>query len=439
MTAAQKHILQWLTEAFPEKLDGPRHAGPEDEFIVVNDRGELGDTTPLFHDLIDDGWRPKHDPVTKALVGASMGELEVGMDVGPGTLELGFTHVANLMEHLPIRATVLKIVDLHLGRHGLHRLLDYSAQPVTQPIPQHWGPKGRSQFFREYFPRDVDVQTASAASQVHIDVTRDELIPTLEMLLSLSPILTALTANAPVWGGQLDPKGLLASRQDFWNRFTLETGHWSNVHVGPAKARPPYTEQAPSSLEELASWISQTPFIVHVDNDRIVSPQMPFHSWYGIEKETGISETAMRASYLSHEGTLWWEIRPRVAYGTIEVRPCCQSKYTVNVDALVLGLVENGKVALEFARKTKLYSGWRALHRACLKDGLRFPGVQDIAREVLKIAYEGLKQRGFGEEQLLSVLTIPIETMSSPGHKKKRIFENHGIEALVEHLLSKDS
>jgi gamma-glutamylcysteine synthetase len=185
-------------------------------------------------------------------------------------------------------------------------------------------------------------------------------------------------------------------------------------------------------------WISQTEFLVDVDGDQIIHTGMPFHLWYNREKMYK-DETALRASYNSHEGTLWWEVRPRVAYGTIEVRPCCQSKYAVNVDALILGLIENGKAALEFARTNRSFPQWRDLSRASLKDGLRASGMQTIIGQAIWIAQQGLKQRGFGEEQLLDALMLPIETLSSPGHHKLHIYENGGLASLVEHLLLKST
>lgn len=431
---AKEYILDLYRQSFPEKLPGARHVGPEEEYIVVNARGERGDTTPLFDDLVTQGWKPKLDPVTKRLVGATQGELVVEMDVGAGTLEIGFVHVENLLTHVPTRKTILKNVDEGLTRHGLYRLNDYAVQPVTHPEPDHWGPKGRSEFFRGYFPREVDVQTASAASQVHIDITRAEIIPVLEMLLSLSAVLTALSANAPVWGGRLDPKGLLASRQDFWDRFTIHTGHWQNVHLGDPALASSHQERAPYSLEELADWIASARFLIHIEGDKLHSPQKPFRIWFD-ENRAQLDVAMLRQWYQSHEGTLWWEVRPRVAYGTIEVRPCCQSARALNITALILGLIENTQAALTFVRHTNSFSGWRTWHQACLKDGLHVNMMPEITRQVLSIAEQGLKQRGFGEEELLEPLRPLIESNSSPGHSKKELFLSKGLDALVDFLL----
>ncbi len=432
---AESFVLDLFAEAFPNKLDHPRCVGAEEEYIVVHKGdGTMANTLTILPAMVAVGWIPKFDAVTKELVGVRKGETEVGTDVGVGTLEVGFPPVINLLDHLPVREEILREVDQFLAKQGMWRLDDYSVQPVTIPQFEHWSPKARGNFFRTFFSRDVDVQTSSAASQVHVEVTLEEVVPVLEVLLALSSVLVALNANAPIWGGKKDPLGMMAARQHFWDRFTPQKGCWSNVHVGLPKFEPPYLEQPPASLRQLAEWICGTKFLVHVEKGQVIIPNIPFGSWCA-QQEDRLDEKQLRAAYESHEGTLWWDARPRVHFGTIEVRPSCQNIHAVSSDALVLGLVENWRNALHFVRHNCTHEDWRRLRFQCLTEGLRARGAAEAARNTLTLAKEGLLSRGLGEEKLLLPLYRRVDDLTSPGHEKLHIFNEGGMPALLRHLL----
>lgn len=432
---AETFVLDLFAEAFPKVLDHSRRVGAEEEFIVVNKNdGTMADTLTILPSMVAGGWIPKYDAVTKELVGVRKGETEVGTDVGVGTLEVGFPPVVNLFDHLPTREEILREVDKYLAQKGMWRLDDYAVQPVTIPKFEHWSPKGRGHFFRTYFSREVDVQTVSAASQVHVEVTLEEVVPVLEMLLAFSSVLVALNANAPIWGGKPDPLGMMAARQHFWDRFTAQRGCWSNVHVGLPAFEPPYAEQPSSSLQKLAEWICGTKFLVHIEKGQLITPNIPFGSWCA-QQENQLNDAQLRAAYASHEGTLWWDARPRVQFGTIEVRPSCQNIHAVSSDALVLGLVENWRKAFDHVRQSCTHEDWRRLRFQCLKEGLRARGAAEAARRALTLAKEGLLRRGFGEEKLLTPLYRRVDDLASPGLEKIHIFNDGGMPALLRHLL----
>lgn len=433
---ARNLVQQLLEEAFPIQLSGPRHAGPEEEFPVVDDHGYMADITPLFEELQRRGWSPKSDSVSGALIGAYRNDMEIGMDVGRGTLEISFPHVGNLLDHIPTREHTLSLVDGLLGERGFHRLGDYAIQPRTLPARELWAPKGRGSFFRDFFDPSVHAQTLTASSQTHVDVTREEALPALEAMLALAPVFIALNANSPIWAGNADPNGLVAVRQHCWYGFTLEHGFWGNVLCGPPRyGHDSRVEQAPTSFEELAFIISATPFIVRVDDTTIEGPGVPFETWYA-NHGSSLSDARKRDAYHNHEGTIWWDARPRTVFGTIEVRPSCQNKDAVASHALVLGLVENLKETLDFVRHAKTYQAWRELQAAAIQNGLRANGMSTIAQSVIELAEIGLKRRGMGEESLLVPLKIRVREETSPAHIKINIFQEGGIDALVDHLLA---
>ncbi|MBI4437727.1 hypothetical protein HY631_02140 [Candidatus Uhrbacteria bacterium] len=433
--SAHAFVQHLIEGAFPTELFRPRHAGPEEEFIVTDAQGYAVDITPIFDDLLVKGFSPKRDAVTGALVGVRRGDLEVGMDVGRGTLEIGFPHVGNLFDHVGARADILGFVDASLANHGFTRLRDYAIQPRTPPTEKLWAPKGRGDVFRSLFPPAVHMNTITASSQVHIDVTRDEVIPALEMYLALCPVFIALNANSPIWNGAPDPNGILAARQSAWDGFTLAHGYWDNVLCGPPCVDTPRIERAPASLAELAQYLCATPFIVRVQGQSVENPGASFQSWW--ERESaGLTQAAQREAYLNHEATVWWQARVRVPYGTIEMRPSCQNLDAVASDALALGLVENLESTLAFIRARQSHQAWRALQTTAFKEGLRSPEMAECAQQVLALGEKGLRRRGLGEEILLSPLKTRVHDRTSPAHVKLAIFEQGGIDALIAHLLT---
>lgn len=433
---AQAFVRELIEEAFPTECTEPRHTGPEEEFVVVDARGFAADITPLFPALVQEGWQSKHDAVTGALVGVHQNGVEIGMDVGVGTLEIGFPHVGNLLDHIGVRANVLGFVDERLGGLGLLRLRDYAIQPRTPPNERLWAPKGRGDAFRRIFPPAVHMNTLTASSQVHIDLARHEVIPALETLLALAPVLIAINANSPVWAGAPDPDKMLAARQHAWYGFTVNHGYWDNVRCGaPAFVGEQRAERAPASLEELAQSLCAAPFIVRVKGQTVEHPGVPFHVWYAREGHN-LSQDERRMAYLNHEGTVWWQARARVLFGTLEVRPSCQNKDAVATDALVLGLVENLEASLAFVRATGSHEKWRALETAALTQGLHSTPLCEAASHVLALGEEGLRHRGFGEEVLLDPLKARVREAASPAHTKLDTFTRDGIEAFLAHLMN---
>ncbi len=415
--------------SFPDFLQNPcRHVGIEDEFIVVDEYGRMCDVAVIFPHLMKLGWRPKRDPVTQALIGVEQFGIEVGLDVGVSQLEISYPHVNTLHSHAAQAKSTLHLVDQLLCIHNLHRLVDYSAHPVTVPTRDHWAPKGRGQHFRDFFPPSVHAQTASASSQIHLDVARAELIPAMRLFLSIPGILVAFGGNCPVWAGARDPELMLASRQAFWYRFTVPSGHAKNVLAG--------YEQYPDgffSMEDLMRCIESASFLTHVVKDRLHTSALPFKE--SCPKE--MTEEDFRDALKNHEGTLWWDVRPRIAYGTIEIRPACQGKNALSIHAFCLGLMENLERALAFVESVGSFGDWRTFYlNDALRYGMHAPGARERAHALLAIAKEGLRRRNVQEEMFLDALEEQIDSGDSPGHAKLAAFERGGAGAFLAEIFS---
>ena len=417
--------------SFPDRLkDTCRHIGIEDEFVVVDDKGEMCDVSVIFPHMINYGWKPKHDAVTQVLVGVEQNGIEVGLDVGVSQLEISYPHVNTLHEHASRAQSTIHLVDKLLAMHGFHRIVDYSAHPVTVPTRDHWAPKGRGYHFRDFFPPCVHAQTASASSQIHLDVTRDELLPAMELFLSIPGILVALGANSPVWAGVRDPEGMLASRQAFWYRFAIPSGYRGNVIAGSESGKP---KGGCATMGDLISTMEWTTFLAHVVGNTLRTSTLSFVETCPAEMTKADFIDALK----NHEGTMWWDVRPRIAYSTVEIRPTCQGKNALGIHAFCLGLMENIDKALAFVRSTFTFEEWRNFYLLeALRDGMRAPKAQELAFALCVIAREGLSKRGMHEEDFLDDVEKQIASGDSPGHAKLAAFERGGTEELLKGIFS---
>lgn len=426
-----------FSDAFADRLEnGERKIGIEEEYAVVNQYGIGGFVGKIFPDFLALGWDPKYDSVTGALVGVSKDEIEIGYDVGIFQLEVGFPPNRDLIEHATMRIKTFALVDGILAKYGLFRLKDYGAQPITAPQRDHWADKGRGNHFKDFFCDLVHAQTSSASSQIHLDVRKSELIPALKVLNSLAGPLIALGANSPFWGGAHDPQSMLAARQVFWYRFLENYGFWNNIFIGPYLSNPQGAlGSLPRNINELMGFISNTKFIVGVKGGKLLTPNMLFGEW--LKSQGELSSLEYKDALKNHEATIWWDARPRVAYGTIEVRPACQGENALARHAFCLGLVSNLYAALELVNR-RSYKEWRYMKFDALRKGLYARGgIVEATKLAVSIAHEGLVRRGYGEEVFLDFDSVLSQDRpESPGHKKLRVIERGGVEALIELLLT---
>ena len=425
LTSALVDIYQ---TSFPESLDGPRTIGPEEEYIIVDRNGQPGFVSHIYPELIRQDWEPEFDPITGYIVAVKSGKLCIGTDVGVSQLEIGFSPVTNLIDHEEERQGLLEVVDDLLKSVGLIRIRDYGAHPIAKATRDLWAPKVRSLFFRDHLVDSVHPQTISAASQCHFQVALDEIVPVIKVLDALSGVFIALSANSPVWSGQLDPDHSLAARQLFWERFTIDHGYKNNVWL-----QKPY----PKDLEELVRRTTKATFLLYLRDQELEVPGCTFQNWATQHGEIDLDR--LHDAYQAHMGTLWWNVRPRTCYGTVERRICCQSYLALPLHALTLGLIENLDQAIAFLDQHRPDSGWRQFYRETLYHGLDTNPNGETAllcQDLIEIAEAGLVERGFGEQVLLYPLDQLIDSGHSPAHDKLEIFEREGAEGLLRHLLT---
>ncbi len=253
-------------------------------------------------------------------------------------------------------------------------------------------PKSRYRIMRDYMPkvgtRGRDMMFRTSTVQVNLDFSSErDMVQKLRVSLALQPVATALFAASPFTEGKLN--GLKSMRSEIWrdtdnNRagmlaFAFEDGmgyeryvDWAlDVPMYFVKRGPVYHDVSGSSFRDL------------LKGDLAAAP----------------GEKATLADWANHMGTLFPEVRLK-RYLEMRGADAGPAASLVALSAFWTGLLYD-QAALDQA--WQLVKGWNATERQHLRDEVPAQGldamiqgrsVQDIARDVLKLARLGLARRG---------------------------------------------
>ena len=315
------------------------------------------------------------------------GHILTGMGINPG-------HKVNRKEFLPV------------PRYQM--LEGYLKRAADWKYPMYFHPY-------HYFA------TYACASQVQLDVKKDDLIKTIKAFSLLEPIKSLLFANA--WMEE-EPDNLCV-RDMFWENST----HSINPHnIG-------MFEQIPENIDELLEYISRTSiFCAERDGHYLHFKPIPVIEYF--ERETIEGEYYENGEYHAYTFTPEEDdIRLLRSYkfedltfrGTIEYRSgCCQPfSDAMSVAAFHIGLSSEVSKVIELMEKdTVLYHhGYTAGELRKLMNGVKLPDFVDqtrlkhLCKKILELAKTGLKKRGFGEEIYLGPLFDRACDLESPALK----------------------
>ena len=137
----------------------------------------------------------------------------------------------------------------------------------------------------------------------------------------MSPVIIALCANSPIYGG--NDSHFCSARE----------GVMAEIRAGEHRHGMPPEPYA--SLYDFVRTLSQPTYLIVREGGDIVPSSRPFYTHLA---ENGPDFQA----FLFHEHYIWNSARLRAAYGTLEVRPACQQPWpeTMAAAALTLGLAE---------------------------------------------------------------------------------------------------
>lgn len=426
MTRAVDRAIEHLTEAFaarfPEGVAVPRTVGREAEFTVVRPDGRAADCQTLWPRLLA---HPRLEPLydqpapdgSELLIGARTELWTAIAEVGRGTLEISVGPRRSLIELGADLDRALAVLHPITRRAG-YRVLGYGIQPRTPPVRTILTPKQRYLAFLGVVGRTWLRFGLTASDQLHIALSREELVPAMNLLNAVSGAIIAVSANSSVYGGR--PGAFASGREGLMRRLVAEPFRHGAV---PRPFR---------DLEDYVRWACGFRCLVLPSGKGFRFPTGTFAA------ELSRSQLDLE-TFLYHEHYLWPSARPRARLGTLEIRPACQQPgASFAAAAFALGLAEAHRDAwayLQDALGRELWPSLLTYRRRAVRLGLRaqepVPGFLGM---LLDLAEHGLAARGLGEERLLLPIRERVETRCGPADHARDLMRAGGIEALVAEL-----
>lgn len=409
-----------FSQGFAAQTPALRTIGREAEYPVVTNRGEAADVRRLWESLLAAGdFHEHYDSGTPNLIVGLEGEhYKYELEVGVGTVEIVTRPCTNLFTVQATMAEAMRLLVRAAGRRGW-QVLGYGVQPVTPARLRLMAPKQRYHSLYRAMGAEWLWYTVTASDQCHVAIGRGEIVDMLNFGNLMAPVIIALCANSPIYGGKVSR--YCSGREGQMAQIDAHEYR----HGMPAR---PYT-----SITDYIRTISQATYlIVRADNEVIPSSQ-PFTDYL---REHGPDYLA----FLFHEHYIWNSARLRAAYGTLEIRPACQQPWSEQMAAMALsvGLIEAMQPIMAYIQEALGTDYWailRQYHRQAIAYGLAAPQpAPNFLRQVVRLAESSLRQRQQGEERLLAPIHNRIYRRQNPAQRARSIFQIDGLAAFLTQL-----
>ncbi|MFZ4409707.1 MAG: glutamate--cysteine ligase [Paracraurococcus sp.] len=344
------------------------------------------------------GWAPILDagnPIGLKRGGASIslepaGQLELSGGILP---DLHGTWL-ELQAHLREVHEVTGPMQLGFAPLGFH--------PTHSRAEMPWMPKGRYAIMRRYMPTvgslGLDMMQRTCTVQANLDYGDEaDMVEKLRVSLALQPVATALFANSPFTEGK--PNGFRSMRGQVW--------------TDTDKARtgiPAVVFEEGFGFERFAEWLLDVPmYFVMRDGKWLDAAGASFRAFLDGRLNALPGERATMGDFADHVTTAFTDVRLK---RFLEMRgsDAGSAAMIVAKPALWVGLLYDDPAQKAAAALVRDWSveEIRALRLAAPREALaaRIRGrlVQDVARDVVAIARDGLRARGLGEEVYLAPL-----------------------------------
>ena len=301
-------------------------------------------------------------------------------------------------------------------------------QPKATRADISWMPKGRYKIMRRYMPLrgnlGIDMMTRTCTVQVNLDYASEaDMVKKFRVALALQPVATALFANSPFTEGR--PNGYLSYRSQIW------------TDTDPDRCGMlPFVFDDGFGFERWVDYLLDVPmYFVYRDGQYNDVAGKSFRDFMAGRLEGFEGQAPGIGDWSDHMTTAFPEVRlkryleMRGADGGPWRRLCA-------LPALWTGLLYDD-AALDAA--WKLCRDWsmeerEALRadvpRTALKTRFRNGTVQDLAKDVMAIAHDGLKARAmldhFGEDEshFLNALHEIAESGITPAEELLDAYEN---------------
>lgn len=271
----------------------------------------------------------------------------------------------------------------------------------------------------KYFHPYPEYGMFSSASQIQLDVEKDNLIETINTFTKLEPLKAVLFSNSILLE---DNEDLICCRDMFWQDST----HGINLHnIG-------MYETELESVNDLRKYIeSLNIYCTMRDGFYINFPTINIIDYFNQEKIQG--EYCEKGKYYKTEFTpelddieylRSFKFLDLTYRGTIEYRSACAQpiRDVMTVSAFQLGLKHNLDKLKQLLDDDEViyHQGYTASELRKLFCQRKLPSFVDeeklynLLEQILDLSKEGLEKRGYGEEKFLSPLYDRIEKHSNP-------------------------
>ncbi|HET8637275.1 MAG TPA: glutamate--cysteine ligase, partial [Acidobacteriaceae bacterium] len=307
-----------------------------------------------------------------------------------GQVELSGEPLATLFQSCEEVNIHLREVRQVADNFGLG-LIGLGFQPLWRRDQMPWMPKARYAIMRRYMPQrgslGLDMMTRTCGVQVNLDF-RDEadMVRKLRVGLALQPVATALFANSPFYEGA--PSGYLSYRSLIW------------TDTDPDRCGMlPFVFDAGMGFERYVEYALDVPmYFVRREGRYLDASGQSFRDFLAGRLPALPGQRPLLSDWEDHLTTLFPEVRLKQF---LELRGADAGPWgrLCALPALWVGLLYD-ETALDAA--SQLTADWTEQERQTLRAtvpqrGLQTPfrgrPLQDVAKEVLEIAEQGLRRR----------------------------------------------
>jgi glutamate--cysteine ligase len=318
-----------------------------------------------------------------AAIGIQGAHGSISLEPG-GQLELSGAPSASLAELARELATHLALVREHSAARGLSWLA-CGYRPFGPRASVPWLPRGRYGLMRERLPgrRAHDMMQLTASVQANFDFADEgDLAEKVSAATAVSPLVTALFANSPLEDGK--PSGFKTLRYRAWKDVDDRRAGLLRVMYEPGFTYRRYLD-----------WALSVPLLFVRRKGRYLDPEG--RTFADVLAHGLAGEPATMQDFADLMSTLFPEVRVK---RVIEVRgaDAVDERTTMALPALWTGLLYDSSArrdarALVRVPFEELVAFQDAVARSALDARLEGARAQDLARDLLALADEGLRRR----------------------------------------------
>jgi glutamate--cysteine ligase len=353
--------------------------------------GERG-IRALLEGMMRFGWQGTYEPNAlggETLIGLSRGMANVSLEPG-GQFELSGAPLLTMHDICEETGQHLEEAKIVAGELGLG-FLGLGFTPIWRRDEVPVMPKGRYAIMRAYMPKvggqGLDMMLRTCTVQANLDFADEaDMVAKFRVSLALQPIVTALFANSPFTEGR--PNGFLSARANVWTDTDPDRTGMLEFVFGPNFGFETYVRYA----------LAVPMYFVKRQGRYIDVAGRSFSDFIKGELSEAPGESATIKDWVDHVSTIFPEVRLKQY---LEMRGADAGPWTrlCGLPALWAGILYDPDAQ---AAAWDLCKDWTAQDRAALRGDVARLGlkarvagrlVQDVAKDMLAIAHQGLKRR----------------------------------------------